>query len=409
MSALKYWIWLSSLDISAAAKAAAVNRYGDAEQAFFAPYGDFDNLERISPRDREELEKRDLSRVNDILEKCEMQGLHIITFRDADYPKRLKQIYYPPAVLYVKGRLPAVDDNAVIAVVGTRNASPYGIKMGRNIAFEIAKCGALVASGLTRGVDIAAAEGALLAGGTVIGVLGTSHERDAGRLSRDVAAAGAIVSEYPPLSELRKYHFRERNRITAGFSVGVVAVEAPEGSGTRLFVDEANEQGKEIFAVPGNADSSNSVETNTMIKEGAKPVTCGWDVLEEYSEIYPVKPVKSELIFSNLTAEEKKCAAPEKAYRSKEKPKAEHKPTKKEVDKPKDKEYIDLKEQLNALNEDQLKIIAAVESSASHIDDIIEATGLTAARVLSQLTVLEIKGFIRREAGKRIALNISKK
>ncbi|MDO4983741.1 MAG: DNA-processing protein DprA [Eubacteriales bacterium] len=409
MSALKYWVWLSSLDISAEAKYAVINHYGDAEQAFFAHYGDFDNVERISARDREILEKRDMSKVNDILGKCELQNLQIVTFADAGYPKRLKQIYCPPVVLYVRGRLPAVDENAVIAVVGTRNASPYGIKMSRSIAFEIAKCGGIIASGLTRGIDATAAEGALTAGGTVIGVLGTPHEKDSGRFFLDIAAKGAVISEYPPFTEHRNYHFRERNRITAGLSVGVVAVEAPEGSGTRLFVTEANEQGKEIFAVPGNADSPNSFETNAMIKEGAKPVTCGWDVLEEFSGLYPLRPAGSVLRLLEKTEEMPICAAPEKPYRAEKKPDAEHKATKKEVDKPKDKEYIDLQEQLSKLNEDQLKIIAAVEKSASHIDDIIEATGLSAARVLSQLTVLEIKGFIHREAGKRIALNISKK
>ena len=409
MSALKYWIWLSSLDISAGAKWAVVNCYGDAEQAFFSHYGDFDNVERISARDREILEKRDMSKVNAILEKCELQSLHTVTYCDADYPKRLRQIFCPPAVLYVRGRLPAVDESAVIAVAGTRNASPYGIRMGRKIAFEIAVCGGMIASGLTRGIDITAAESALTAGGTVIGVLGSSHESDSGRLLLDIASKGAVISEYPPLSEYRSYHFRERNRLTAGISVGVVAVEAPEGSGTRLFVNEANEQGKEIFAVPGNADSPNSFETNAMIKEGAKPVTCGWDVLEEYTGLYPLKNTVRELKLPEENTEMLKCAAPEKPYRVKKKKDGKTCSTKKEVDKPQDKEYIDLKEQLSTLNEDQLKIISAVEKSASHIDDIIEETGLSAARVLSQLTVLEIKGFIRREAGKRIALNISKK
>lgn len=405
MSALKYWIWLSAADIGAAAKAAVLMHYGDAERAFLSPPGDFKTVEKLSKHEIELLEKRDLSLVNSILEKCEMQGIKVITFQDASYPRRLRNIYAPPVALYVKGQLPAVDENAVIAIVGTRNASPYGIKMSRNIACDIARCGGIVASGLTRGIDGAAAEGALYGGGAVIGVLGTCHSGSRGALSEEVAMRGALISEYPPLTPDRKTHFRERNRITAGLSVGVVAVEAPEGSNTRLFVAEAADQGKEIFAVPGNADAINSVETNTMIKDGAHTVTCGWEVLEEFEALYPEKLKKAAASKYTETGELPRCAAPVKAYSPAEK----QKPTKKEVDKGKNTSYIDLQEQLKALSEDQLKIVMAIEKDASHIDDIIENTGLSTARVLSQLTILEIKGFIRREAGKRIVLNITKK
>ena len=405
MSALKYWIWLSAANIGANAKAAVLMHYGDAERAFLSPPGDFKSVEKLSKRDIEILEKRDLTLVDAILEKCEMQCISVITFQDAAYPRRLRCIYSPPVALYVKGRLPAIDENPVIAIVGTRNATPYGIKMSRSIACDIARCGGTVASGLTRGIDAAAAEGALYGDGTVIGVLGTCHSDDAGRLADEVAARGALISEYPPLTKFNKSHFRERNRITSGISVGVVAVEAPEGSNTRLFVEEAVDQGKEIFAVPGNADAANSVETNSMIKDGAQTVTCGWEVLAEFEALYPEKIKKSVGSKSIAMDEYPRCAAPTKVYS----PVRKQKPTKKEVDKPQDTGYIDLKEQLKSLNEDQLKIIAAIEKNASHIDDIIENTGLSTARVLSQLTILEIKGFICREAGKRIALNTAKK
>jgi len=405
MSALKYWIWLSSADIGADARAAVLMHYGDAERAFLSAPGDFKNVESLTKRDMDILEKRDLAMVNPILEKCEMQRLEIITFQDAAYPRRLRNIFSPPVALYVKGKLPAIDENAVIAVVGTRNASPYGIKMSRSIACDIARCGGIVASGLTRGIDGAAAEGALYGGGTVIGVLGTCHSGAHGSLADEVAARGALISEYPPLTPDRKTHFRERNRITAGISVGVVAVEAPEGSNTRLFVAEAAEQGKEIFAVPGNADAINSVETNTMIKDGAHTVTYGWEVLEEFEALYPGKLRKAVSSGYIDRVEYPRCAAPVKRYSAAPKQNT----TKKEVDKGNNTGYIDLQEQLKTLNEDQLKIIAAIEKDASHIDDIIENTGLGTARVLSQLTILEIKGFVRREAGKRIALNIAKK
>lgn len=405
MSSLKYWIWLSSAEISADAKAAVLMHYGGADRAFLSPTGDFSAVGRLSKRDRELLEKRDMTMVDRILEKCDMQGIDIVTYQDARYPRRLRSIYSPPVALYVKGRLPAIDENAVIAVVGTREASPYGIKMSRTIACGIARCGGMVASGLTRGIDAAAAEGALYGGGVVIGVLGTCHAKDESALAAEVAGRGALISEYAPYTESRRLHFRERNRITSGISVGVVAVEAPEGSNTRLFVQEAAEQGREIFAVPGNADAANSVETNSMIKDGAHTVTCAWEILEEFEGMYPGKIRKALSSDSAEAVEYARCAVPAKHYSAHEK----HKPTKKEVDKPQNTGYIDLQEQLSDLSENQLKIIAAIEKSASHIDDIIESTGLSAACVLSQLTVLEIKGYVRREAGRRIVLNITKK
>lgn len=403
MSALKYWLWLSGAEVSARAKAALFKHYGDAQTAFMAPKGDYAHVEGLGIREREVLEKRELHRADDIWGECERQFLDIITYQDARYPKRLKNIYAPPAVLYVKGKLPNVDENAAIAVVGTRRASYYGVKMARSIANDIARCGAVVISGLTRGIDAAAAEGALLADGRVIAVLGTSHEKDKNFLSPDVAVKGAVISEYAPTMPMRNGYFRERNRISAGLSVGVVAVEAPESSGTALFVQEAAEQGKEIFAVPTNADSYSGAGTLEMLKDGAKLVTCGWDAVREFEYLFPGKlhpPRDGSAVERTLPEKEK--PAPESEEKSPEQ-------TKKVIDKENDRGYIDLKEQLSQLSETQLQIISAIDRNASHIDDIIENTGLPTATVLAQLTVLEIKGFVRREAGRRISLKTAKK
>ena len=408
MSALKYWIWLSSANIRAETKTELLMRYGDAERIYFASADELE-LIKLTEREKEILKKHDIKMTDAILEKCEMQNIRALPFCDAEYPKRLRNIYAPPAVLYVRGRLPNVDENAVIAVVGTRKATPYGIKMSRNIAYELIRGGGMLASGLTHGIDAAAAEGALLAGGTVIGVLGTSHEQDSSSLAEEVAVRGALLSEYPPMAEWSRRHWRERNRITAGLSVGVVAVEAPEGSGTRLFVQEAVEQGKAIFAVPGNADAANSYETNAMIKEGAQIVTGGQEILAEFEMLFPEKLRHNSLPEFPDKNVKIRCASVEKSYAGSTKKSVKPERQKKEVDKEKDRGYIDWKEQLKELSEDQLKIISAVERSASHIDDIIEQTGLSAAKVLAQLTILEIKGYIGRDAGKRIYLKITKK
>ena len=400
MSALSYWIWLSNAELSVRTKAALMEHYGDAETAFFAPAGEFAHIEGVSRADAAILERRDMSDTARIIEECQAQGLSVISYQDSAYPSRLRNIYAPPPVLYIKGRLPAMDDNAVIAVVGTRKATPYGLKMARTIAGEIVRCGGIVISGLTYGIDAAAAEGALNAGGICVGVLGTAHQDDAGVLYASVAERGAVISEYAPGSPAQRSFFRDRNRITAGLSVGAVAVEAPEKSGTRLFVAEAAAQGKEIFAVPGNADAKMSAGTIDMLKDGAKPVTCGWDVVSEFEYLFPGKLRKAPA----ARGETRRIEA-----ESVENAPVLQKETKKVIDKENGRRYIDLKDQLRDLSETQLKIITAVDNGGTHIDDIIETTGLGTATVLAQLTVLEIKGYIRREAGRRIALNTAKK
>ena len=399
MASIKYWVWLSAqTGVSPAAKAALLRHYGDAETAFFAPSGEFGRIRGISAGDVAVLESRDMSRVGDILSACRRLDIRPVTMQDADYPRRLRNIFAPPAVIYVKGKLPELDDEAAIAVIGTRKASPYGLKMGSRLAFEIVRCGGMVVSGLTSGIDAAAARGALLADGVCIGVLGTSHNLEKGSLARDVSVKGALISEYPPGTQPLKSHFRDRNRISAGLSVGVAVVEAPEKSGALLFAAEANEQGKEIFAVPGNADAPNSAGTISLMQEGAKPVRTGWDILCEFAELFPGKLRQAEA-----------AEMPETGKNDAENGEKEPEEAKKGIDKEKSRGYIDLKEQLAQLTEEQLKIISAIDKGASHIDDVIENTGLSTPKVLAQLTVLEIKGFIKREPGKRISLNTAKK
>lgn len=403
MAAIKYWLWLSSQTrLSPRARAAIAEYYGDAEAAFNSPAGDFSRVPGVGRLEAQLLEQRDMSRVDPILDACHAQGIDIVTLQDAAYPARLRNIFAPPVVLYVKGSLKGLDEEAAVAVIGTRKASPYGLKMGRNLAWEIARSGGTVVSLLTEGIDEAAARGALLAGGRCIGVLGCAHREREGSLAMDVIRSGALVSEYPPGTPAQRSFFRDRNRIAAGLSVAVTVVEAPEGSGALLFAAEALEQGREIFAVPGNADAPNSAGTIELIKQGAKPATCGWDVLEEFAALYPEK-LRAERA---ARAPERKMPEPPQSSR----PEVERaRDGKKEIDKEKGKGYIDLREQLSGLSEEQLEIVKAISGGSQHIDDIIEATGYTAAKVLSQLTLLEIKGYVKRSAGKRISLNIIRK
>ncbi len=402
MNDVIYWLWLStSPRIGPRAISSLLNYYGGPEQMYFAPLGE---ITRLLPRNiegAEELEKRDLDAAKKIFERCDNDGIDVITLNEETYPERLRNIHLPPAVIYVKGKLPDMDAEPAIAVIGTRKATPYGVKMGMRLGYEIAKCGAMVISGLTMGIDSAAAEGALMADGRVIGVLGLPHELDKSRFSQDVVMHGALISEYAPGTKPYSSFFRARNRITSGLSLGVAVVEAPLRSGTRLFVNEAAEQGKEIFAVPGNADQPNCEGTNLLIKEGAKPVTNGWEVVNEFAALYPDKIRKAEFDLPAGTI-------PKTGVKPQKEPRAE-KRAKKVVDKAPAAAYIDLQKQLESLSPSQLKIIGAMEEQSVHVDTIIERSGVAPARVLAELTLLQIKGYVRQETGKRFSLNIKMK
>ena len=409
MASIRYWAWLSSVTAaSPQGRYALAAHYGDAEQAFLAPAGDFAHVPGLSARDAALFEKRELRDADRILEACLRERINMVALSDAAYPRRLRNICAPPVVLYVKGTLPDVDAVPSVAVLGTRSATPYGLRMARKIAFEIARCGGTVISGLTEGIDRMAAEGCLLGGGRCIGVLGTAHGKD-GPLREDIALSGALVSEYPPGTRPQNYFFRERNRVAAGLSHAVCVVEAPAMSGSLLFAREALEQGREIFAVPGNADAANSAGIVTLLKQGARPAACGWDVLEELAAVYPgtLHPPGEvvELPERGTPAPEK----PAKTRPSSAKSDKESRPSaKKEIDKQSGDSYIDLTELCASLSEEQKSIVTVLGRGDADIDDIIEATGLGTAKVLSQLTLLEIRGVICRAGGRRVGLKTKK-
>ncbi len=393
---MQYWLWLSASQVSPKAKAALIEHYGDAEKIYHAPVGCFSLIPGVSEQEARTLDDRDLRIANRIAGACEEQGLQIMTLQDAAYPRRLKNIFAPPVVLYGKGKLPDVDNEALISVIGTRKASFYGLKMGRDLAYQICCGGGMVVSLLTSGVDAEAARGALAANGICIGVLGTAHEEEHGFLAAEIAGRGALISEIPPGIRWQKHFFRDRNRIAAGLSAGVVVVEAPERSGTRLFAQEALEQGKEIFAVPGQADSENSVGTLSLIQEGAKLVTCGWDVLSEFEALFPGKLKDC----GKHPAPVSKPVVPDKS---------DDRNAHLAVDKDSGKRYIDLREQLSALSEDELLIVNAIGREPTHADDIIEKSGLPTAMVMKLLTMLTIKKYISKRPGNYYVLNITKK
>jgi DNA processing protein len=212
-------------------------------------------------------------------------GVEVVTLDDPIYPSRLREIYDPPLLLYVRGSLELLSQPG-IAVIGTRHPTPYGSGMAERLACDLAHQGLVIFSGMARGVDTAGHRGALAAKGKTVAVFGTGvdviYPKENSRLADQILAAnGAILSEFPMGSFAAPQNFPIRNRIISGLSIGVLVVEAAEYSGTRITARCALEQGRDVFAVPGNVINKNSWGPNTLIKQGAKLVATWDDVWEE--------------------------------------------------------------------------------------------------------------------------------
>jgi DNA processing protein len=408
-------------EISPKVKVTLLERFGGAMELYFTTREDLSELKILSPRQTEELMRKDLGKTDGVMEYCEGEGVRILTIQDAEYPLRLKNIPDPPCALYIKGRLPAIDEEALVSVVGTRGATPYGIKMARRIGYEATKCGGLICSGLAAGIDSAAVEGALRAGGGAVGVLGTGIDEIYPKFNKplfdDVAAVGAYLTEYPPGTPMFTGAFPMRNRIIAGLAVGVTIIEAPHKSGALITADYALEYGRDVFAVPGNADSPKSQGSNALIRDGAKAVTCGWDICGEYAALFPKRLRMITGDKAKIPQEQEALAEPESVSVPRKKTakapetgegflRLRTPPAKKEIDKENGVAYIGLEEQLSNLSEKQLKIISFITKPCVHVDDIIDVSGLPAREVLSELTMLQIQGVVTQEAGKRFSLNI---
>ena len=394
MAQIRYWVWLTALDgLRSIAIRRLIDHFGGPMEIYFAPVGGYDMLPDLTDREKKLLENKDLSRTERILEKCQMENISIVTIQDAAYPERLRQIPDPPAVLYVRGKLPYLDEVPAVAVVGTRKASVYGIKMAMRLGQEITAGGGIVVTGLALGIDGAAAKGALMENGPCVGVLGTAidvnYPQQNSALIDDVASIGAVISEFPPGYPTRGDNFPRRNRIISGLCCGTCVVEAPKRSGALITADLALEQGRDPFVVPGNADSAASMGSNALLKDCAKAVTCGMDILAEYGGLYPDAVKPEARIFTPSPAED---TSPE--------------PPKTKIDKPVSISYSDLQSRIASFPEDQQTVLNTLVQGEKHVDQIIAESGFSTAKVLSVLTILVIRSAVRSLPGKRYSLNL---
>jgi DNA processing protein len=298
------------------------------------------------------------------IERAEALGIHIVTPLDAEYPDALKTIHDPPLALYVRGKIEPKDRHA-LGIVGSRKCTSYGLSTADRLAYQLAQTGFTVVSGLARGIDTVAHQGALKGKGRTIAVLGAAIDQlyppENTELADAIAGHGAVISEYPLGRVADRQTFPYRNRIISGLSMGVIVVEAGFKSGSLHTSDAAMEQGRSVFAVPGRIDSPSSKGTNHLIKNGAKLVDNVGDILEEFELLVPPglfeKPAKAS------------SARPEVP-----------------------------------LSEDEQMLVKALWDEELDVDSLARTAGLPSAKVSALLVGLEMKRVVKMLPGRIVEL-----
>jgi len=281
------------------------------------------------------------------------QNIKLLTIRDEEFPKLLKEIPNPPIVLYVKGNL-VFQDEMAIAVVGTRNMTTYGRQVAEDIVRDLVRANLTVVSGLALGIDAVAHKTTVEFNGRTIAVLGSGVDNIYPVSNRVIAekilgGRGAIISELPPGSPPLKHHFPNRNRIISGLALGTLVVEAAEDSGALITARHALEQNRQVFAIPGSIYSSVSAGPNNLLKMGAKPVTTARDILEELN----LENLQKQLVAEEIVGD----------------------------------------------NDEENKILTLLTRVPQHFDLVAKTSGLPASIVASTLTLMEMKGKVRNLGG----------
>jgi DNA processing protein len=341
---------------------ALMQRFQTAEQVFRASATELREVKGVGTKLANALltAERDVDAAEE-LAYCQSRQIEVLLDTDANYPARLKEIHDPPGVLFLQGEILKLDELA-IAIVGTRHATSYGTQQAERLASGLARAGYTIVSGLARGIDAAAHRGALAAGGRTLAVLGSGIENlyppEHRALADEVRTRGALLSEAPPRTPPLGGAFPQRNRLISGLSLGVIVVEAAERSGALITTTHATEQGREVFAVPGRVDNRMSRGCHKLIRDGAKLVQDVDDVLEELGPL--AQPSKRE-------------------------------------------DGLEIRHPIELqLNPQEQAVLQAIGDELCVIDDVIVRSGLPVPRVLSTLSVLEMRRLVRRVSGNRV-------
>ena len=363
----KYYIWLTqALGYSSPKFKALFKLYDSMEEFYKGGEAEWRLSGVLNSKDIDSLSSCDLSVAYDIISQCNHLGYTIVSMDEPQYPKRLYEIYDPPAVLYIWGKLPDFEHLLTIGMVGTRNATAYGKTAAHILSGSLSKIGVVIVSGGAVGIDSESHTGALEAGGTTVAVLGCGlahrylmHQY---KMREAISHSGAVISEYPPEYPASKFTFPERNRIISGLSNGIVVVEAGEKSGSLITARAAMEQDRDVFAVMGNITSPYSQGTNRLIKDGAIPVT-GYQDITDYYPQYQVSSTEENMVAKI----------------------------------PKHRTYFNV-------SDDAKRVYSVITAEPTHIDEITQKASLPVNTVLQCITELEMEGLIKAHAGRMYQL-----
>ena len=393
---LAHWIWLAERPrIGLREKHQLLERFGASQHIYMM---DEDALLRAgcSKQAAASLSEKSLDPAYQILRACEQKQITLLTLEDSGYPELLRQIADPPLTLYVRGRLPDFDLNPAVTVVGTRHASPYGMRMAERFGAGLAKMGFTVVSGMALGADAAAMKGALYAGGRTVAVLAGGvdlcYPPQNKYLMGDILLGGAVISENPPGTGSEPHRFPIRNRILSGLSLATVVAEAPERSGALITARTAFEQAREVFAIPGPIDVPASAGCNALIRDRVatlvtSPVEIGRTLAPQLRE--PPNMAEARAEWRRTGQEAASTAEPAPAAKPASKPAAAPAP------KPERKPAVP-----DHLEGEERAIAQALLTGADTVDAIVMQTGLSAATVSARLTILELEGTVVLRAGR---------
>ncbi len=352
---VRAWLALSRLELSPRAAGALIERFGGPEAVFQASEEELKSVEQLTDKGRAKVLEPWPAAIERDMRLIDEAGVTLIPISSPDYPAKLKEIYDPPILLYIRGRL-VEEDKLSIAIVGSRRATVYGLSVAERIARDLAGRGLTVVSGGARGIDTAAHKGALAAEGRTIAFLGcgvdVGYPAENRKLFDAVAESGAVVSEFPFGATPEPWRFPPRNRLISGMSMGVLVCQSPEASGALITAGYAAEQGRDVYAVPGNVDDERNRGCHALIKDGAKLVEGARDILEE-------------LGLDGDDKGPKQLSLPIESLR----------------------------------NENERGIASLLSLEPMPVDEIIEKSGLPAPMVSGVLTILEMRGVVRRVPG----------
>ncbi len=397
---VEYWIWMQNA-LGAGARTDEILAYFETpEDLYNAGSKEWRLSGLFTQKKIDALKSTTPSETGKILNECRQKGYTIITPDNNFFPERLKNLSNMPLVLYGIGDCSVLKDTVSIGIVGTRNASDYGIQIAQKLSYTLADAGATVVSGGALGVDSEAHAGAMLAKGRTLAFLGCGlsfgYLKENASLRRAITRYGAVVSEYSPFTPAGRATFPIRNRLISGVSLGVVVIEAGVKSGSLITANCALDQGKDVFAIPGDIVRSSFDGTNYLIKNGAKPVFSAEDILSEYEYLYGdlIDISKAKVPLSSVNYVE---------YRKNKS--TDPQPVKPEIKKEEIiQNAVERKPLPDDISDEAKCVYSVLNENETHIDDIVRKTNLKMNIVLSSLTELELMGLVELVSGKKYKL-----